>query len=199
MADEIGALANALASFEAELAASSSKTLTSLIRPEDLVGDLIKMDYAECDVLVHDHLRQKVGGLPLGCFLLSTRLTPKLAPAPTEEDTSSTFVTSYRTKPTSECFRNGPKSIFGRSACCDARGGLGRGRQNRPVYASSVALRGRQMPSARHIPHARKCTFQMVAGLWRRCLEFLLRARHESVQACRNGPYGNCKFLKGSD
>lgn len=88
MADETGALADEIASFNAEAAASSSKKLTSLIRPEDMVGDLIKMDYAECEVLVHDHLRQKVGGLPLGCFLLSTRLVPGSAPAPVEEDSN---------------------------------------------------------------------------------------------------------------
>ncbi|TIM12654.1 MAG: DUF87 domain-containing protein [Mesorhizobium sp.] len=77
-----------MASFNAEAAASSSVKLTSLIRQSDLVGDLLKMDYAECEVLVHDHLRQKVGGLPLGCFLFATRLVPGSTPDPTEEDAS---------------------------------------------------------------------------------------------------------------
>ncbi len=82
-----------LASFEAEKAASSSKRLTSLIRKDDLIGDLLKIDYAECDILVHDHLRQKVGGLPLGCFLLATRLVPDSSPPPQDEDTSLILLT----------------------------------------------------------------------------------------------------------
>lgn len=77
-----------ITSFDAEAATSSSKRLTRLVAPEDLAGDLLKMDYTECEILVHDHLRQKVGGLPLGCFLLATRLTPGSSPAPIEEDTS---------------------------------------------------------------------------------------------------------------
>lgn len=88
MDEKVGALATAMASFDAETAASSAKRLTSLIRPEDLVGDLLKIDYSECEVLVHDHLRQKVGGLALGCFLLATRLSPESTPAPDQEDTN---------------------------------------------------------------------------------------------------------------
>lgn len=83
-----GALSAEMASFDAEAAASSSQKLSGLVRVEDLVGDLLKMDYSECEILVHDHLRQKVGGLPLGCFLLATRLAPGSTPDPTEEDTS---------------------------------------------------------------------------------------------------------------
>ncbi len=46
MADNTSALTAELASFEAEAAASSSRKLTSLIRPENLVGDLLKIDYS---------------------------------------------------------------------------------------------------------------------------------------------------------
>ncbi|MCY4042872.1 MAG: DUF87 domain-containing protein [Candidatus Dadabacteria bacterium] len=58
-----------------------------------MVGDLLALDYDEADVLVHDHMRQKVGGLPMGCFLLSTRLVPvtepvKDGPNAEEEDTA---------------------------------------------------------------------------------------------------------------
>lgn len=74
--------------YAAEIAASSAKGLTSLITPKDLVGDLLKMDYSECEILVHDHLRQKVGGLPLGCFLLATRLAPDSVPVPSDEDSN---------------------------------------------------------------------------------------------------------------
>jgi hypothetical protein len=88
MGQEAGALAAEIASLEAELAASAAKILSGLIRQEDLVGDLLKIDYASCEVLVHDHLRQKVGGIPLGCFLLATRIIPDSTPAPDQEDTS---------------------------------------------------------------------------------------------------------------
>lgn len=81
-------LTNEISNFEAGKATSTSKRLAKLIRSEDLVGDLLKMDYADCEVLVHDYLRQKVGGLPLGCFLLSTRLTPGSEAPPTAEDTN---------------------------------------------------------------------------------------------------------------
>jgi hypothetical protein len=83
-----GTLAAEVASLEAEIAASAAKSLTSLVREQDLVGDLLKIDYANCEVLVHDHLKQKVGGLPLGCFLLATRIPPDSTPVPDQEDTS---------------------------------------------------------------------------------------------------------------
>lgn len=86
--EPIGGLTAEMASFEAEAAASASAQLTALLRPDDLVGDLLKMDYAECEVLVHDHLRQRVGGLPLGCFLLATRLPCSSTPDPLQEDTN---------------------------------------------------------------------------------------------------------------
>src|SRR5258707_15194302 len=88
MSQDAGNLVSELAAFDAEAAATSSKKLTSLIRPEDLVGDLLKIDYSDCEILVHDHLRQKVGGLPLGCFLMATRLLSDSSPSPEQEDTS---------------------------------------------------------------------------------------------------------------
>ena len=88
MSDTKTGLSTELASFEAEAAASLTSKLTAMIRPDDLVGDLPKMDFATCEVLVHDHLRQRVGGLPLGCFLLATRLAPGSTPDPLDEDTS---------------------------------------------------------------------------------------------------------------
>jgi hypothetical protein len=86
--DNPSGLSQELAVYQAEAAATASTALTKLIRTEDSVGDLLKIDYSECEVLVHDHLRQKVGGLPLGCFLLATRLAPASAPDPTAEDSS---------------------------------------------------------------------------------------------------------------
>ncbi len=73
-------------SLNSELSKEGGKTLSALVRTADLVGDLLKMDFAECEVLVHDHARQKVQGLPLGCFLLATRVVPETAPDPLEEE-----------------------------------------------------------------------------------------------------------------
>jgi len=75
-------------SFAADQQGTATEQLVDLIRSDDMVGDVLKMDYAECDVLVHDHLRQKVGGLPLGCFLIATRVAPNTTPLPEHEDTN---------------------------------------------------------------------------------------------------------------
>jgi hypothetical protein len=81
-----GGLSGEFEGFQAEQGTDAGKRLTSLLRQEDAVGDLLKMDYGQCEVLVHDHSRQKVGGLPLGCFLLATRLRPGEMPDPSAED-----------------------------------------------------------------------------------------------------------------
>jgi hypothetical protein len=88
MNQNTGNLTSEIASFDAEIAASATKALCSLLKADDLVGDLLKIDYATCDILVHDHLRQKTGGLPLGCFLLATRLTPDSTESPELEDSN---------------------------------------------------------------------------------------------------------------
>jgi hypothetical protein len=88
MAESKKSLAEEIENLAAEIGADASKNLISLIRAEDLVGDLLKIDYSECEVLVHDYLRQRVGGLPLGCFLLATRLTVETTYEPVDEDTS---------------------------------------------------------------------------------------------------------------
>ncbi len=50
--------------------------LVNLIQPDRCVGDLISMDYDTAEVLIHDRLRQDVGGVPHGCLLLATRIKP---------------------------------------------------------------------------------------------------------------------------
>ena len=50
--------------------------LVGLIDPERNVGDLISMDYNTAEVLIHDRLRQDVGGVPHGCLLLASRINP---------------------------------------------------------------------------------------------------------------------------
>ena len=75
-----------VAEFRAQSAAAAGGYLASLISEDAMVGDLLSLDYDEADILVHDQMRQKVGGLPMGCFLLSTRLEHASAPAQNASD-----------------------------------------------------------------------------------------------------------------
>ncbi|MDE0554802.1 MAG: hypothetical protein OXI24_11330, partial [Candidatus Poribacteria bacterium] len=62
--------------------------LSSYIDEKEKVGDLLSLNYSEAIILVHDALRQEVGGLPMGCFLLATRMVPKTKPRSDKEDTA---------------------------------------------------------------------------------------------------------------
>ena len=58
---------------------SASRTMAAaaeireLLDEDSLVGDLIRMDFDEAHILVHDALREQVGGVPHGCFLIAAR------------------------------------------------------------------------------------------------------------------------------
>lgn len=71
-----------------ESAEEAGGELSSYIGESTKVGDLLSLDYTEAVVLVHDSLRQDVGGLPMGCFLLATRIAPKSKPKADKEDTA---------------------------------------------------------------------------------------------------------------
>ena len=71
-----------------EAAEEAGGKLSSYIDETTRAGDLLSLDYLEATVLVHDALRQDVGGLPMGCFLLATRIDPKTKPKPDKEDTA---------------------------------------------------------------------------------------------------------------
>ena len=62
--------------------------LLSYIDEKTKVGDLLSLEYSEAIILVHDALRQEVRGLPMGCFLLATRIAPDTKPRAGEEDTA---------------------------------------------------------------------------------------------------------------
>lgn len=76
------------ASYVGGKAAEAGKNLASRLNRARQVGDILRLDYDEATIVVHDHLRQNVGGLPLGSFLLATRIAPNSGPDPREEDTS---------------------------------------------------------------------------------------------------------------
>ena len=77
-----------LKDYEGVSAEKAGRKLVSFIKENEVIGDLLSLDYTEAIVLVHDSLRQSVGGLPLGCFLLATRLEVNSTPDPNAEDTA---------------------------------------------------------------------------------------------------------------
>lgn len=79
-------LSDAFKQYESTSAVEAGRKLTSLIMPEGVVGDLFRIDYGDCDILVHDYHRNLVGGVPLGAFLLATRLSPESTPDANQED-----------------------------------------------------------------------------------------------------------------
>ncbi|MYJ24314.1 MAG: DUF87 domain-containing protein [Holophagales bacterium] len=54
-------------------AKAASAAIRELVDGDSLVGDLIRMDFDEAHILVHDALRLQVGGVPHGCFLIAAR------------------------------------------------------------------------------------------------------------------------------
>ena len=54
-------------------AAAAAGEIRGLLDADWQVGDLIRMDFGEAHVLVHDALRQQVGGVPHACLLLAAR------------------------------------------------------------------------------------------------------------------------------
>ena len=70
--------------------ADAFNELVSRITPDQYVGDLISMDYDTAEVLIHDRLRQDVGGVPHGCILLATRI--KSSDSPNLDDPQTSLI-----------------------------------------------------------------------------------------------------------
>lgn len=76
------------------------RELISFLDPDRNVGDLISMDYDTAEVLIHDRLRQDVGGVPHGCLLLATRIRPDdKALDPREPQTSFILLRTLKASP----------------------------------------------------------------------------------------------------
>ena len=60
----------------ASRAEAAADKIRVLLDEDYLVGDLIRMDFDEAHVLVHDALREQVGGIPHSCFLIAARTPP---------------------------------------------------------------------------------------------------------------------------
>lgn len=50
--------------------------LTSLIKSDQYIGDLLSLDYDSADILIHDSHKTRVNGVPHGCLLIASRITP---------------------------------------------------------------------------------------------------------------------------
>ena len=48
----------------------------TLIQESQYIGDVYSISYETANVLVHDHFRQEVGGIPSLSFLIATRVKP---------------------------------------------------------------------------------------------------------------------------
>ena len=77
-----------LRDFQEEGAEEAGGKLAHYVSEDTKVGDLLSLDYTEAIILVHDSLRQEVGGLPMGCFLLATRVESNSKPSADKEDTA---------------------------------------------------------------------------------------------------------------
>lgn len=55
---------------------TARRKLVTMVGPEQYIGDLIALDYDHADVLIHDTHRNRTNGLPHGCLLIATRVTP---------------------------------------------------------------------------------------------------------------------------
>ena len=55
---------------------SAVDAITNLIQPDQYVGDLLSLDYESADILIHDSHRVRVNGIPFGCLLIASRITP---------------------------------------------------------------------------------------------------------------------------
>ena len=77
-----------LREFERESAEEAGGKLAAYVDDSMRIGDLLSLDYGEAIILVHDALRQEVGGLPMGCFVLATRMSTNTKPKADKEDTA---------------------------------------------------------------------------------------------------------------
>lgn len=74
-----------------ELTASlhdASEKLLCLVEEDAYVGEVYSLGYEEALVQIHDHHRQRVGGIPALGFLIATRVKPGAVVDVREEDSS---------------------------------------------------------------------------------------------------------------
>ena len=66
--------------------------LIDMISPNEYIGDLIKLDYDHADILVHDSHKMQVKGIPHGCLLIASRITPDDSPLTDPTDSRASLL-----------------------------------------------------------------------------------------------------------
>ena len=70
----------------------ADKYFSDLIQPKQYVGELYSINYESARVLVNDHERQAVGGIPNLCFLIATRINPTIGNSDFKDEDSSIII-----------------------------------------------------------------------------------------------------------
>lgn len=68
---------------------SAISELLNLIDAGQYIGDLLALDYNSAEILIHDSHKIRVGGVPHGCLLIASRLTPEDLSSSTEDNHST--------------------------------------------------------------------------------------------------------------
>ena len=68
---------------------SAISELLNLIDAGQYIGDLLALDYNFAEILIHDSHKIRVGGVPHGCLLIASRLTPEDLSSSTEDNHST--------------------------------------------------------------------------------------------------------------
>ena len=76
MIESKGFLTDTAADIQADSEVTAVQELTSLIHPDHYIGDLLALDYDTAEILIHDSHKNRVNGLPYGCLLIASRITP---------------------------------------------------------------------------------------------------------------------------
>ena len=90
--DSEGFLGQVSDDIAADSKSAALSELFSLIQPEQYIGDLISLDYDSADVLIHDSHRTRVNGLPYGCLLIASRVTPSGPPLTDPHDSRASLL-----------------------------------------------------------------------------------------------------------
>ncbi|MBQ9494873.1 MAG: DUF87 domain-containing protein [Treponema sp.] len=70
----------------------TSDWIKKLLQPSQLVGDLYSINYDYAKVIIHDHYRHQVGGIPSLSFLVASRLDPNQCDAVDYKDEDTSFI-----------------------------------------------------------------------------------------------------------
>lgn len=77
---------------QAQRAFGAREILLRLLQSEQYIGDVFSINYDTAKILVHDHYKMKVGGIPSLCFLVASRIPPNVAQLDFQAEDSSVIL-----------------------------------------------------------------------------------------------------------